>query len=112
MAELVHTRQVAHQTADIEAGRVAALAKTAEKEAKAKEALLQHQQRLEKLHEHKHHEAATTATTPSSVDKASAKRANNNGNLFLSNGSCPTSGKSIPILGPAALPIVNLNWRS
>ena len=47
MAELFLTRQVAQQTADLEAGMVAALAKTAEKEArkeheaKAKEALLQ-----------------------------------------------------------------------
>ena len=47
MAELVHTRQVAQHTANLEAGRVAALTKAAaereamkEKEAKAKEALL------------------------------------------------------------------------
>jgi hypothetical protein len=47
MAELAHTKQVEQQTADLEAGRVAARAKAAEKEARrekeaiAKEALLQ-----------------------------------------------------------------------
>jgi len=115
MAELFHTRQVAQQTADLEAERVAALAKMAKNEAKkeqeatAKEALLQHQRQLEKLQEHKHPSASAAATTLATVAKSIRDSGNNIGNNFFGTGSGPTTGQLVPVSFPAALSRVVLN---
>ena len=75
LAELVHTRQVAQQTADLEAGRIAAQAKATEMaakkvlEAKAKDALLQHQRHM---HEHMLPDAPPPATSLATNAKSTA----------------------------------------
>jgi hypothetical protein len=105
VAEFVHTRQVAQHTVDLEAGRVAALSKTAEKkvkketETKAKKALLHHQRHVQKMQKHKHYVAAAAATTII-VAKASAIVVSSAATTVASTATAQPVGNQLPFQAP------------